>query len=289
MFSSKTNIPAIGSDFRLERMMRYSHFVPRLYNLCKSLGFEAGNIMPSRAFCSDESQGFPIILIAKHFGAFPFDHGRAGGIVATARHGPHAHHGKDLVIIQASHVGYEPGNKSFGHYCRLQAEDNEMSTTCGKVGHVISWYEQEYKFAQSKILLGYENGIPSLTIDNQILDETRSQGLILDLPKMVLMEEGQPKLLRTLSTSRVYAATAAFRDSFHENEWPEGKQTKIGKHLQPELFSFRKNFEKHDQLEKNLFNPMPWIVSAPSPILLAAQFNTQAEFDRTYQIGRAHV
>jgi hypothetical protein len=40
--------------------------VPRLYNLCKSLGFEAGNIMPSRAFFSDESQGYPIILIAKH-------------------------------------------------------------------------------------------------------------------------------------------------------------------------------------------------------------------------------
>jgi hypothetical protein len=38
-------------------MMRYNVFVPRLYNWCKSLGFTPGKVMPSRAFCSDESQG----------------------------------------------------------------------------------------------------------------------------------------------------------------------------------------------------------------------------------------
>ena len=48
-------------DFKLsEKMMRFSLFVPRLYNLCRSYGFEKGMIMPSRAFCSDENQGFPI-------------------------------------------------------------------------------------------------------------------------------------------------------------------------------------------------------------------------------------
>ena len=66
-------------SFRIDGMMRCSLFVPRLYNLCLSLGFDPGTIMPSRAFCADESQGFPIILIPKHFGAFPFAHGRAGG------------------------------------------------------------------------------------------------------------------------------------------------------------------------------------------------------------------
>ena len=75
--------------------------------------------MPSRAFCSDENQGYPIILIAKHFGSFPFNHGRVEGIVATDRHGPHAHHGKDVVIIQVSHVGYEPATEQFGMYRRV--------------------------------------------------------------------------------------------------------------------------------------------------------------------------
>jgi hypothetical protein len=57
--------------------MRYSLFVLRLYNLCRLLGFERERMMPSRAFCSDESQGYPVILIAQHFGTFPFDHGRS--------------------------------------------------------------------------------------------------------------------------------------------------------------------------------------------------------------------
>ncbi len=63
MFSTKSNLKAVIGDFHLDRMMRYSVLAPRLYNLCKSLGFESGKIMPSRAFCSDESQGFPIIVI----------------------------------------------------------------------------------------------------------------------------------------------------------------------------------------------------------------------------------
>lgn len=283
MFSSHTNIQSIRSDFHLEAMMRYSQFAPRLYNLCRSLGFEKGNIMPSRAFCSDESQGFPIILIAKHFGAFPFNHGRAGGVVATTRHGPHAHHGKDLVLIHASHVGYDPRGKSFGHYCRLQTADNEMSTTCGKVGHVISWYQREYAFAQSQIRLCYEDDRPSLRIDNQLLDNTRTEGIVLDLDKMVARRNGQPHLLKTLSTSRIYAAADSFFQQFPAKDWPRETPREIGKSLAPELFFFRKAIPSHEQLERNLFNPMPWIVTAPSPILLAAQFNTQAEFDRTYR------
>jgi len=129
MFSSNANMQSVVSDFHLDHMMRYSLFVPRLYNLCLSLGFEAGNIMPSRAFCSDENQGFPIILIAKHFDAFPFNHGQVGGIVASDRHGPHAQHGKDMVIIQASHVGYDPETETFGSYRRLQTPDNNKTIT----------------------------------------------------------------------------------------------------------------------------------------------------------------
>lgn len=55
--SSLTKSSQIALDeFKLDGMMiRYSQFVPRLYNFCLSLGMEAGKIMPSQAFCSDES------------------------------------------------------------------------------------------------------------------------------------------------------------------------------------------------------------------------------------------
>lgn len=287
MFSSNSNIQSIAHDYHLENMMRYSLFVPRLYNLCRSLGFKAGNIMPSRAFCSDENQGFPIILIAKHFGTFPFNHGRVGGIVSADRHGPHADHGRDMVIIQASHVGYDPETKTFGHYCRLQTPDHKKTTTCGKVGGVLQWYLDEYQFAQNNIHLGHDGDIRTVTIDNQLLNAERKEGLFLDLDKMLQVENGKQRLLHTLSTSRVYAASDKLCKLLPDNIWQQGQHTAIGRHLGAEMFTYLREInqqvDEHNHLENNLIKPMPWIVTSPSPLLLAAQFNTQAEFDRTYR------
>ena len=116
----------------------YAEFVPRFYNFCMELGFRKDFIMPSRAFCSDENQGLPIILLTKHFGTFPFNHGRVGGIMAIDRHGPHAHHGEDLVILQASHVGYDPDSGVYGKYNRPKMIDKCVSDSCGKLIHVIT-------------------------------------------------------------------------------------------------------------------------------------------------------
>lgn len=287
MFSSSRNVQSMVGHFHTEQLIRYSQFVPRLYNLCRSMGFEAGNIMPSRAFCSDENQGFPIILIAKHFGTFPFNHGMVGGIVATARHGPHAEHGKDMVIIQASHVGYDPDSKTFGAYCRLQTSSNKITSACGKIDNVIQWYQDEYQFAQENIYLRVEDGVRTLTIDNQLLNDSRQEGLFLDCECMILMEEGRLKLQRALSTSRVYVASEEFCRILPDDIWTDEKSVKIGSHLLPEMFTFRREIESDadgfNHLESNLINPMPWIVTASSPLLAAAQINTQAEFDRTFR------
>ena len=284
MFSSNTNMQSIVSNFHIDDMMRYSLFVPRLYNLCLSLGFEANKIIPSRAFCSDENQGFPIILITKHFGAFPFNHGRVGGIVATDRHGPHAHHGKDIVIIQASHVGYEPETQTFGSYCRLQTSDNENTTTCGKIGDVIHWYQDEYRFAQNNIHLGREGDVCTITIDNHLLNEKRTEGLFLELDKLISKDNGRFNLLHNLSTSKVYAASEEICQHLPDNIW---QGTTIGKNLGPEMFIYHRHvsddIEGYDHLENNLINAMPWVITSDSPLLVAAQVNTQAEFDRAYR------
>lgn len=53
-------------NFRIGFMaMRYSAFVQRLYGWCLELGLDPRFMMPSRAFCSDENQGYPIILLTK--------------------------------------------------------------------------------------------------------------------------------------------------------------------------------------------------------------------------------
>ncbi len=287
MFSSAPTIQSIVHDFRLDQMMRYSLFAPRLYNLCRAFGMQAGNIMPSRAFCSDENQGYPIMLIAKHFGAFPFNHGRVGGIVATDRHGPHSHHGQDLMIIQASHVGFDPETQAFGQYTRPHTCNNDKTTTCGKIGGVLHWYQQAYHFAGKNIHLGWEKGKPTVCIDNQLLDNNREQGLFLNLEKMIATEAGQPYLLRVQSTSRLFVAAPKFYQQL-KAQWSAPEQSvPIGTNLAADLFQYRRDIdyvpENSNHMEHNLINFMPWIVTAKNPLLIAAQVNTQAEFDRCFR------
>jgi hypothetical protein len=289
MYSMQANVAEILSDFHIEGVaMRYSQFVPRLYNLCLSLGFRPGKIMPSRAFCSDESQGYPIILVAKHFGTFPFDHGQVGGVVATDRHGPHADHGQDLVIILASHVGYDPDTERFGDYRREQTQLRDIASNCGKICGVLDWYRDEYRFAQQNIRLRLDGDRRLLVIDNQLLRENRDEGLFLRLERLISGAHADGwKPLKTLSTAKAFEAAPEFVQSVPQSLWREGRGTPIGNHLSPDLFSFRReipsDLEGRHHLEANLFDAMPHIVTARWPALVAAQINTQVEFDRTFR------
>jgi len=265
--------------------MRYSSFVPRLYNYCLSLGMQPNRIIPSRAFCSDENQGYPIILITKHFGTFPFNHGRAGGIVATGRHGPHAHHGKDVVIIHASHVGYEPESGEFGIYRRLRTEEHEYSHDCGSLCGVLEWYQREYDFARRHIKLERDDSGPIIIIDNQLLRENRTEGLFLNLDRMVAHDNGQSDPIRQLSTAKVFRASPELVANIGDN-WEEGRSA-VGDRLHAELFYFRRELgvaaEAGDYINRNLIGAMPMILTAKFPPLEAAKVNVQMEFDRTFR------
>jgi hypothetical protein len=270
------------------RMMRYNLFVPRLYNWCKSLGFEPGKIMPSRAFCSDESQGYPIIMIAKHFGIFPFNHGVVGGIVATDRHVPHAAHGQDMLIIQASHVGYDPETKVFGTYRRPQTTLDEYSSSCGKIHNVISWYKNEYEFAQHNILLHNDGGNKVIIVDNQLLREDRNDGLFLRLEKFINKDaEGQHVPLKILSTAKIFEPSQSLVDRIGETSFNGITPKPIGTRLCSDMFYFQRNIPQLEEgthhLEHNMIRYMPQIVTSASPALTAAQINTQIEFDRTFR------
>jgi len=263
--------------------MRYSLFVPRLYNLCRSLGFERHRMMPSRAFCSDESQGYPIILIAQHFGTFPFDHGRVGGKVAVNRHGPYAHHGEDLVIIQASHVGYDADSGRFGVYRRERTDGCGFGSNCGKLSGVLHWYQDEYRHACEMIRFGKLDGELVVYIDNQLLDEKRTEGLF---PKLDLLVADASEPLRAMSTSKAYIASPRLRERLSADQWQDISRP-IGMQLTADLFTFRKELTKHpedhDILEEELFPAMPALVTSAHPALDAARFVTQVEFDRCYR------
>jgi hypothetical protein len=262
--------------------MRYSAFVPRLYNLCRSLGFERQRMLPSRAFCSDESQGYPVILIAQHFGTFPFDHGRVGGKVSVNRHGPYAAHGEDLVIIQASHVGYDADTGRFGVYRRERTESCGFGSNCGKLAAVLHWYHDEYQRARELIRFGQLDGEAVVYIDNQYLDDKRSEGLF---PKLDQLIEGTEPV-KALATSKAFPASQRLRDRLTADRWQDQSQA-LGVQLTEDLFTFRKQLsqhpEEHDILETELQPAMPALVTSSHPALDAARFVTQVEFDRCYR------
>ena len=290
MFPHRASISSALQGFRLEdRMLCYNSFVPRLHNWCLSLGFTHGKIMPSRAFCSDESQGFPIILITKHFGAFPFNHGRVGGIVSIDRHGPHAEHGKDMLLLQASHVGYDPASGKFGTYRRVHTTDESFTCDCGKIGLIVEQYTKEYRYACDNIRLLRFDGQPAILIDNLLLSRTRKKGLFLITDNLIqgAADRILPRPLAARSTGCIYAASGDLIARLGEAAWPREGSVPIGQQLSAEDFYFRREWGDVDtgqnQLEYNLFAPMPWIITAPHPLLAAACANTQAEFDRAYR------
>ena len=264
--------------------MRYSLFVPRLYNYCRSLGFQRARMMPSRAFCSDESQGYPVILLMQHFGTFPFDHGRVGGKVATNRHGPHAHHGEDLILLQASHVGYDPVRRRFGVYQRQRTAERGFGDNCGKICGVLHWYQKEYEQACRNIQFGTVENRPAVFIDNHLLTSDRAEGLFLRLERLIAVE--QPGPLKILSTSKAFPAAPDLAALLPVEAWRNGR-TPIGDRLEADMFEFRHKPadgpEGPDLLEAALAPVMPSLVTSARPALGAARYHTQVKFDRTYR------
>ncbi|HIO92041.1 MAG TPA: hypothetical protein EYG68_04255 [Leucothrix mucor] len=286
---SNLRLQSILGNFAIEeKTIDYHSFMARFYNFCLEEGMTAGKIVPSRAFCSDESQGLPIILISKHFGAFPFDHGLVGGVMATGRHSPHAHHGQDLAIIQASHVGYDPNTETFGTYRRIQTSDQQFSSNCGMIDHILEWYRDEYQFASENILLYRTEEGSFVTIDKQLLSQEYVEGLFINLKDIIELEKSTQKLsksVRVLSTSKTYRVSKDFKAYMSEQDfsWPE-KPQEIGKYLKPSLFEYKREIttDTH-QVEQNLYPFIPWIVTSTEPMLSAAEINIQVEFDRAYR------
>lgn len=275
-------------EFKIDgNVLPYSSFAPKLYNWCKALGFQAENILPSRAFCSDESQGYPTIMLTKHFGSYPFNHGQVGGVVDNNRHVAYAHHGDHLVIVHASHVGFEPDDGNFGIYRRMHTPDHRHSSTCGKVCAVLHWYQERYSSAQMSIKIGLIDDTPAVVIEDRYLDPHRAEGLFLKFDQMVdVNENGAPLFLKQLDRAKAFPAARALIDQLGDDAFANDL-VPVGRHLKAEMFDFHRHTDLSstdwDTIEHNLKDVMPQVVTARWPALEAARFNVQMEFDRTYR------
>lgn len=203
--------------------------------------------------------------------------------MAIDRHAPHTEHGKDLVIIQASHVGYDSQLKLFGGYRRLCTEHHDISANCGKIDAVLHWYEHEYHFAMNNIFLHKEKNECFITIDNSLLNNTRREGLFLHIDKILLKEKNEFCLYQTHSTSKTFRSSEDLVKAFGS----VSEKRVIAKDLLADHFYFTKNItgeaKASNQLEYNLLPVMLWIVTARAALLEAAKANTQVEFDRAFR------
>ncbi|MCK7471126.1 MAG: hypothetical protein MZU95_10365, partial [Desulfomicrobium escambiense] len=158
-----------------------------------------------------------MILIAKHFGTFPFNHGRAGGIVVTDRHGPHADHGEDLLILQASHVGYDA---DLHHPACTAASAPATASRARTAARWSSCCPGTRSTTTTRAAASDVERVGSewfVAIDNALLADERNEGLFLNLDQFVDgAAQGAIKPVRALSTARVFRAApgtaASFRD-----------------------------------------------------------------------------
>lgn len=71
------------------------------------------------------------------------------------------------------------------------------------------------------------------------------------------------------------------------DKWPESGRQAIGDLLPSKLFRFKREVpddpESEGRLEKNILSSMSFMVKSDAPLLVAAQVNTQMEFERTYR------
>jgi len=163
-----------------------------------------------------------------------------------------------------------------------------MSTSCGKICGVLSWYQKEYRFAMENIFFSRLGAFDAIIIDNQLLDHDRKEGLYLHLHKLLAPNhEDDRQPLQVFSTSKAYPINPGFKEKLPVSIWQSEHRTPMGKYLDADLFYYKKNIkeesESSDHLENNLSHTLPYIVTSRFPPLAAAQANTQIEFDRTYR------
>lgn len=266
--------------------MDYSEFAPRLYNLCKQFGLRCEHMRLASAFCSDEEQGCPRLILTKHFGMFPVDIGTASGGINYPEISEE--HATDLVIVQASHMGCIPASKGHEDHQESERMKRKESCVCHYQYETLRWYQKEYQFAQKGISINKEDGRYLLIIDNQLLNDGGREGLWLNMDKLVQRDASSNYVeVRQYSTAKAFETSEDFVERITETHFKKDEVKPIGQHLDSDLFYFKRNTtgipgeECYRLHELNAL--MPEIITSPWPALALARASIQVEFDHTFR------
>ncbi len=138
---------------------------------------------------------------------------QVGATISTNLHETYASHGKDLVMLVASHVAYDIETKEFGKCHRWLTEKESTTSNCGKIAHVLSWYQKEYLFAQSSIWFycgRNEGGDPQIyVVSRPVLPPRLLRALLNALDSFIWHRFGHCSLHRCAPVTRADARAPA--------------------------------------------------------------------------------
>ena len=261
----------------------YQELAPRLYNMAQGLGLPAKRIHLASALCADEEQGYIQLLLTKHFGVFPTDLAHSDGTLNRRALLQLAAVAGDIVIVQASHVGYSPKRPGYSRCSRVDSGIDTQLSCCLSVSRGLEWYSREYRFAQRQIRVRRGEQGFQVIIDNELLDQQRNHGLFLNLAQLIASDDqgGILPPIAMRSTSQVFAAGEALSARLSADE-VDGDEQVIGTRLGPSQFCYHPPPPGEDiqgRIMTNLADDIQQIVTADNPMVCAAQANLLAEFD----------
>jgi hypothetical protein len=287
----------------------YAKFVSSLKSLAvQEYKLNPKTILPCRSVCSDESEAQVTYALDSFFGNSTFNFGRVGGLIAVDRTPAAAHHGKELVIVAATHVGYNPKlnelNSRFGSIFRprmgLNKEDGTAySTCCGKLLGTISPFLKLYNLASNKkinIVMKKINGEEKycIVINNHLLKQKDNFVMLnLNYKRLIKHLNDMPIVIEGRANSTVYELSEQFYEQHIKDKFnlKEESPVPIGKLLTSEYFTFEQSNileteEGSHLILKNLLPYMSRIVSHPIPELAVANITIAHEFSKAVTLFR---
>ncbi|MFC1690800.1 hypothetical protein ACFL0W_01350 [Nanoarchaeota archaeon] len=309
-YQLRAEAPEVAPSILVDTKIDYRVLIPRLRNLV--LGhyeFDSKKTLPCRSFCSDETQMVIADLLSSYFGARPFNFGRVGALLALDRSPAAAHHGKNLVIVSAAHVGYDPNASNsaeqYGRIFRPQMDcsvddDHSHSSCCGKIVGTITPFKESYdRTSQDKLhLIKKEVGGTEkycIVINNSRLAPFNDDKILeLHLEKLLKFKNDSPVEIDREANSIIYEANPGFVEDIGEENFLADKPTPIGKNLTGKYFDFRREVIKENEdgshlILKGLLPYMNRVVTSDIPSFEAARIVSWGEFGKAVNAFGHHT
>jgi len=250
----------------------------RMRSITDQAGFEG--TLPAIWQCSDESQSIKKALFGYVNNCPTFNLGRVGALLDPSRLATASHHGKDFVILGGSHIGTEESG-GIGYIERVHGQHVPC---CGMLARVLDEYLRIYRRATQLIKIFQEDNIIKVEVPYKYLFEKPTTETVRIQIKLNSLIEG--KALGEGTLGKIYRLHSNIVNN-HPELLTSKKETPhpIGKVLNQELFSFKKNLnrESHEpktMIEVSVFDYLPEIVASPFPHRRLCNINTWRQFHR---------